>query len=68
MSCVCRIIPSSGKVGPVGNHVARDITVAGPVAQWCGERLSEDILQVISMISSHPAGIGSANATHTVGL
>lgn len=68
MSCVCRIIPSSGKVGPVGNHVAGDITVARPVAQWCGERLSEDILQVIGMISSHPAGIGPANATHTVGL
>ncbi len=68
MSCVCRIIPSSGEVGPVGDHVARDIAVARPVSQWCGERLSEHVLQVISVVSPHPAGVGCGNAPHSVGL
>lgn len=68
MSCVCRIIPSSGEVGPVGDHVARDVPVARPVPQWCGKRLSEHILQVISVVGSHPAGVGPANAAQTVGL
>ena len=66
--CVCLIIPSSGKVGPVGNHVAGDVTVARPVCQWRAERLSEHVLQVIRMVGSHPAGVGSAYAAHTVGL
>ena len=61
-------IPSFGEVGPVGDHVARDVTVARPVPQRCGERLSEHVLQVISVVGSHPAGVGPTNATHTVGL
>ena len=68
MSCACRVIPSFGEVGPVGDYVARDVAVTRPVCQWCGERLSEHILQVISMVSSHPAGVGSTNASHTIGL
>lgn len=66
--CVCGDIPSFGKVGPVVNHVAREVAMAGPVPQWCGERLSEHVLQVISVVGSHPAGVGHDEAAHTVGL
>ncbi len=68
MACVCRIIPRSSKVGPVGDHVAGKVTVTIPVPKWCGERLSEHILQVISVVSSHPAGVGPGKAGHTIGL
>lgn len=62
------IIPSFGKVGPVGNHVARDIPVSWPVSQGGGKWLSEDILKVISMVGSHPAGVRLGNTTQTIGL
>lgn len=62
------IIPSFGKVGPVGNHVARDIPVSWPVSQRGGKWLSEDILKVISVVGSHPAGVRLGNTTQTVGL
>lgn len=62
------IIPSFGKVGPVGNHVARDIPVSWPVSQRGGKWLSKDILKVISVVGSHPAGVRLGNTTQTVGL
>lgn len=42
--------------------------MARPVAQWCGERLSEHILQIISMVGSHPVGVRLEKASHTIGL
>lgn len=63
-----RSVPSFSKVSPVGNHVARDIPVPWPVSQRCGERLPKDILKVIGVVGSHPAGVRFANATQTVGL
>ena len=62
------MLPCFGEVGPISDNVARDVTVAGPVRQWCGERLSEKVLQIISVVGSHPAGVGPGNAAHTAGL
>lgn len=64
----CRIVPSFGKVSPVGDHVAGDVTMLWPVSERRGERLSKDILKVVRVVGSHPAGEGPANAAHTVGL
>ena len=50
-------LPSSGKVGPIGNHGLGDSPVLGPVAQGCGEGLPEDILEVIGVVSPHPLGV-----------
>lgn len=61
-------LPSFGKVGPVGNHVAGDIPVPWPVSQRCAEGLPEDVLKVIRVVGSHPAGVRQSNATQTVGL
>lgn len=53
-SCV---LPSLGEVGPVSDHVFGDSTMFGQVGQRSGERLSKHILQVVSVVSPHPAGI-----------
>lgn len=42
--------------------------MARPVAQRCGEWLSEHILQIISVVGSHPAGVRLKKASHTIGL
>lgn len=58
-------IPRLGKVGPVGDHVSRQVPMFRPVPQRRGERLSKDVLQVIGVISAQPGfGVGS----QTVGL
>lgn len=51
-------LPSSGKVGPVGNHGLGDSPVLGPVAQGGGEGLPKDVLDVIRVVSPHPFGVG----------
>ena len=61
-------VPSLGEVGPVGDEVFGNVTVAGPVAQGCGEGLPEQVLQVVSMVSTHPAGVGTQQASHAVWL
>lgn len=63
-SCGACVLPSLGEVGPVSDHVFGDSTMSGKVAQGSGERLSKHILQVVSMVSPHPAGI----ERHAAGL
>lgn len=50
--------PSSGKIGPVGNHVARQVPVTVPISRWSGEGFAKDVLQVISVVSTHPVMVG----------
>ena len=50
-------LPSSGKVGPVGDHGLGDSPVMGPVAQGGGEGLPKDVLEFIGMVSPHPLGV-----------
>lgn len=57
-----------GKVGPVGDHIAGDVTVARPVPQRGAEGLSKHVLEVIGVVGSHPAGVRPGDAAHTVGL
>ena len=42
--------------------------MAGPVAKGSGKRFSKHVLQVISMVSTHPAWVGTQQATHAVRL
>ena len=62
------ILPGLGKVGPVGNHVARKVTVARPVAQPTAEGFPKHELQVVSMVCSHPAGVRFSQTAQAVGL
>ena len=61
-------LPRLGEVGPVVDEVAGDVPVAGPVPQWRAEGLPEHILQVVSVVCSHPAGVGQHQTPHAVGL
>ena len=61
-------LPSLGKVGPVGDQVAGDVPVTGPVRQWSGEWFPEHILQVVRVVRSYPAGVGQHQTPHAVGL
>lgn len=49
-------LPSLGKVGPIGDHVAGQISVSGEVDERGGERFTEQVLQVLGMLRLHPAG------------
>ncbi len=42
------------KIGPVGNHVSSDVTMARKVAQRSAERLPKHILKIFSVIGTHP--------------
>ena len=68
MYCIVVDLPSLGEVGPVGDHVSGEITVAGPVSQGCGKRLSKHILQVVHMVSTHPAWVRPCQTTQAVRL
>lgn len=48
-------IPSPGKVGPVCNHIAGQVSVSGEVDQWGGVGFTKQVLQVLSMLCFHPA-------------
>ncbi|TNN43548.1 hypothetical protein EYF80_046260 [Liparis tanakae] len=47
-------LPSSGKVSPVGDDKARQVSVSVPVRLWSGEGFAEHVLQVIGVVGSHP--------------
>ncbi len=42
------------KIGPVGNHVFGDVTLAWNVDLRSAERLPKHILKIISVIGTHP--------------
>lgn len=48
-------LPSPGEVGPVCDHVPGQVSVSGEVDEWCGVGLSEQVLQVLSVLCLHPA-------------
>lgn len=62
------LLPSFGKVSPVGDHVSREVTVTRPVSQRSGEWFSKHILQVVGVVCSHPAGVGFGDTAHSVWL
>lgn len=49
-------LPGLGEVGPVGDHVARQVSVSGEVDERGGERFTEQVLQVLGVLRLHPAG------------
>ena len=50
------------------DDVAGDVPVPGPVPQWRAEGLPEHILQLVSVVRSHPAGVGQHQTPQAVGL
>lgn len=58
------VLPSFGKVCPVGNHIAWKVSLSVPVHPWRGEGLTENILNIIKMVSTHPVMIGFAWSCH----
>lgn len=50
-------LPISGKIGPVGDQGLGDSPVLGPVGQGDGEGLPKDVLDVVTVVGPHPAGV-----------
>lgn len=48
-------LPGPGEVGPVRDHVPRQVPVSGEVDQRAGEGFTEQVLQVLCVLCLHPA-------------
>lgn len=60
--------PGSGKVGPVGHHVGRQVPVSVPVSRRSAEGFAKDVLQVIGVVGTHPVMVGFPRSGHQTGL
>lgn len=57
-------LPGPGKVGPVCDHVPGQVSVSGEVDQRGGEGFTKQVLQVLSVLSLHPAGESRDTSLH----
>ena len=60
--------PGPSEVGPEGEEVACEVPLGVPVGRGRGEGLPEHVLQVVSVVRPHPAGVGFPWTHHQAGL